>query len=652
MVNICTPVPPKSLVAFARRLRYSGGVRDKVYEHLSQRPEGATTQDLVDLIFVARGQDATVPARIVTTLLSDDERFILREPEGRWYTRLHDTLATSLDDTTFVVVDLETTSLGTSAHHIIEIAAARVRHGKVLAELSHLVNPGLRLPPFITRLTGIDDAMLADQPTIYEIWPRFIELLGQDVLVAHNASFDLSFLNAVSTLLNGAPLGNPVLCTLKLARRLLPDLKRRGLDALAAHYAIPQSDRHRALGDVRITTEVLFHLLERCPPLGVVRLDQALALQDQARDGRRFECFLPQEKIRQLPSEPGIYRLYGSDSRLLYVGRARNLRERVGSYLSNAAGHSNKTLELIRHAYDVRVEALGSELEAALEEAAAIRRERPPYNRLAKHLPRVAFIKLTVGDELPRLAMTTKPRHGRSRYFGPFRDRVEAEQIIGLLTRLYRLRTCPGQLKPAPEVVPCFQEQAGACTAPCAARVTAADYRSQVDSCLRLLDGDAREAESRLIAQRDALSEALRFEAAARTQRDIELLGTVVRKQRARSWIKSNPNLLILQPARGRVVLAYVVLAGSLAWRTRLHAAADVDHLGETITAVVKEPRLVSGDEQTDGMTIVAAWLRDHGERDGYVFELAPGMLETERPATQVEEWRAACASLLSASAP
>lgn len=628
-------------------LSYTQRVREKLYEHLRQRVEGATTQELTDLMFTAAGSDAAVRGRVLDALIGGDERFVLREAEGRWYARIHQALAAPLAQTTFVVVDLETTSLGTSVHNIIELAAVRVRAGKIDGNFSQLVNPGLKLPPFITRLTGIDDSMLVGQPTIFEVWPRFLEFLGSDVLVAHNADFDVGFLNDVASLRNGAPLANPVLCTLKLARRLLPDLPRRGLDALAAHFAIPQLDRHRALGDARVTSEVLFHFLDLMAARGVTHLEQAIELQFQARDGRPFECFLSREKIQQLPTEPGIYRFYDEESRLLYIGRARNLRERVGHYLSNASGHSDKTLDLIRQARDVRVEVLGSELEAALEEAAAIRRQCPPFNRLTKHLPRVAFIKLTVGDEFPRLAITVKPRRGRSRYFGPFRDRIQAEQIIGMLTRLYELRTCPGQLRPSPETEPCFQGKAGACTAPCAAKVSAPDYHRQVEECLALLEGDAAVGVQRLIDTRDEHAQALRFESAARTQRDIELLQFVARKQRSRSWITSNPNLLILQPAKHSFVLAYVVLGGALALRRHLHAGADVEGLAQQIHEAMQAPRPETNrDGQVDGMTIVAAWLRDHGERDGYVFALET--LETQRPAT-LEEWRAACDSLLSA---
>ena len=383
-------------------------MRDKLHEYLLERPGGASPRELLDLVFTQPGADPEFGPRFLHALLAPDPRFVWRAGDGTWNARLHETLVRPLSDTTFVVVDVETTGGAAAATNIIEIGAARVRSGRVLEEFQQLVNPGSRLPAFITRLTGIDDTMLADQPPITAVWPRFVEFLGDAVIVAHNAAFDVGFLNAAALAHNGRALSQPHLCTLRLARRLMPELRRRSLDVLAGHFGIPTSDRHRALGDVRITVEIFFHLLERLAARGIGHLHQALDLQHHARDGRRFVCLLPRDKVAQLPAEPGIYRFFGGDGRLLYIGKAKNLRERVGSYLSNAAGHSNKTLDLIRHSCDVRVQVTGSELEAALEEAEAIRRHKPPYNRLGKHLPRIAFIKLSIADEFPRLSITGK----------------------------------------------------------------------------------------------------------------------------------------------------------------------------------------------------------------------------------------------------
>jgi len=620
-------------------------VRQKLYEYLRERPAGASSRELLELMFTQPGADPDLGARVLRGMLGDDARFVWRDTEQTWHAHDNLALARSLADTSFVVVDLETTGLSATATGIIEIGAARVQSGRIVETFEELVNPGTRLPPFITCLTGIDDGMLKAAPPIDVVWPRFRAFLGMDVIVAHNASFDLGFLNAAATALDGGVLPQPHLCTLKLARRLLPQLRRRGLDALAAHFGIPQVDRHRALGDVRITVEVLFQLLERLAVRGVTRLDQTLDLQGQARDGRPFVCPLPRARVEQLPAAPGVYRFFSAEGRLLYVGKAADLRERVRSYLSNSRRHSNKTLDLIRHVHDVRVSVTGSELEAALDEAEAIRREQPPYNQLGKHLPQVAFVKLSLTGPYPRLSITRRLGRGQGRFVGPFRGREEAERVVGLLTRLFRLRTCGAALRPDSAVSPCFHGQVGACSAPCAARVDVAAYRQQVETCLAFLDGDASWAESELIRRRDALATECAFEAAGKAQRDLELVRKVVRRQRTLGWVVEQQNFLVLQPVADRTaVCAYLVLSGRLVGRARLQ---DPTHLESFVApvaatgAAARVRRLMP--EDVDGTTILAAWLRGRGERDGYVYRIE----DATRPAARVSEWQAACADLL-----
>src|SRR5579862_5630546 len=657
-------------------------MRQKLYEYLLERPAGATPRELLDLIFTQPGGDAEFGPRFIQTLLAADARFVWRADDGRWAAGVHDLLAQPLAACTFVILDIETTGpaagvgsagplpsfgaaqdrvgslwaahaakpFGINRQGIIEIGAARVRGGRVVEEFQQLVHAEMRVPPFITGLTGIDDAMLAGQPRLAEVWPRFAAFVGDAVLVAHNAPYDLGYLNAAALAYTGDALANPHLCTLKLARRLLPGLRRRGLVALAAHFGIPQRDRHRALGDVRITVEVFFHLLESLAVRGVTRLDQALDLQHHARDGRRFVCLLPRDTIDRLPPAPGIYRFFDDGGRLLYVGKAKSLRERVGSYLSNAAGHSNKTLDLIRHARDVRVETCGSELEAALAEAAAIRRERPPYNRLGKHLPRIAYLKLTVAEEFPRLSIADKLSSRAARYLGPFRTRHEAERALGMLTRLFRLRTCAGRLRPDAAFTPCFHGQIDTCTAPCTGRTVAEHYRAAADACVALFDGDTAAAERELTARREAHTAALRFEAAARAQRDLDLLRTLERRQRTLGWVTAEASFVVFQSSLERtVVLTYVVLRGRLVAHARVHDASQVDALFARVQALAtarQRTRLEPHD--VDGTTILAEWIRDRGETDGVILPLGQG--QTQQPATQLSEWRAACADLLSTS--
>jgi len=625
-------------------------MRDKLHQYLVERPAGASPRELLELVFTQPGADLEFGPRFLHALLGADMRFVWREEAGTWNARLHEALARPLNDTTFVVVDLETTGGAAAAANIIEIGAARVQGGRVLAEFQQLVAPGVRVPPFITGLTGIDDTMLAGQPSIGEVWPWFLDFLADAVIVAHNAAFDLAFLNAAALAQSGRALPHPHLCTLRLVRRLLPQVRRRGLDVVAGHFGVPASDRHRALGDVRITVEVFFHLLELLAARGITHLHEVLDFQHHARDGRRFVCPLPREKVEQLPSAPGIYHFFGADGCLLYIGKAKSLRQRVGSYLSNAAGHSNKTLDLIRHIADVRVQVAGSELEAALCEADAIRAHKPPYNRLGKHLPRIAFIKLWMGDVYPRLSITDKLAVGKARYIGPFRKREQAEEVVGLLSRQFRLRTCSGALRPDAAVTPCFQGQVGACTAPCAARVTVAEYREQVDRCLAVLNGHTQPAIAELLGRRGDHAAALRFEAAARVQRDLDLLELLLRRQRTLGWIVGQQNFLVLQPGvERRSALAYVVLAGRLALRERLSDGAQVEALAAAIRErfAAYQGTSIRRDE-VDGTHVIAAWLRHRGDAEGFVFRLE----SADVAAHEVAEWRTACHSLLSSSVP
>ena len=165
--------------------------------------------------------------------------------------------------TTFVVVDVETTGLSPRDGGITEIAMIKVRNGLLWDEYSTLVNPLIPIPFDITSLTGIDDEMVADAPTAEEVAPVIAEFLGDGVFTAHNAPFDLGFVN--STLSKGRidRIQNPVLCTCKLARRLLPNLFSKSLGPVAKQLGIKNSHRHRASGDAYATAQVLIQFLNR-----------------------------------------------------------------------------------------------------------------------------------------------------------------------------------------------------------------------------------------------------------------------------------------------------------------------------------------------------------------------------------------------------
>jgi DNA polymerase-3 subunit epsilon len=595
-------------------------VRQRLYDYLLERPGGATPDELLALVFTGPGRDPEFGPRFITALLGADARFSYAPAEQRWRARRYEPLASALASTEFVVLDLETTGGAPGSGAIIDVGAVRVRDGRLGESFESLVNPRRPIPPFVAHLTGIDDASVAAAPGIERALPRLRAFIGEAVVVAHNAVHDLAHLNCAAQALGADEIDAPTLCTMRLTRHFEPGLRRRGLDAVAAALGIATFGRHRGLGDARITAEILTVWLERAAERGITRLDELLALQDTASDGRPFVVHVPRARLRAVPPVPGVYHLLGADGRVLYVGKARRLRERLASYFTNARGHRRRTLELVRNTHDFAVTETGSELAASLLEARRIRELKPPYNRQRRQLPRVGFLKLNVRNAFPRLWVTQRLGADRAVYLGPFPSVTAAERAHRVLARLFGLRTCPGSLTPASDASPCTEGQIGHCPAPCAARLDAAAYRRGVDACLALLDGSDDGPLEALHARRDALAERECFEAAERVQRDVEVLDDIRRRRRTLGWIVGRQNFVVLLPTEERrVAHLYAVLGGRLAFEQEVAADADVPaalrRVRESFARYQGAP-LARGD--VEASTILAAWLRDRG-REGIV---------------------------------
>jgi DNA polymerase-3 subunit epsilon len=598
-------------------------VRERLYGYLLERPSGATTDELFALIFSGGGRDPEFGGRFLDALLGQDPRFRFSSDDRRWRARLHDELARPLAATSFVVVDLETTGGAPGSGRITEIGAVRVANGRLGASFQTLVNPGRPIPPFVMALTGITNEMVADAPRIHDVLPAFLDFVGDAVLVAHNAAFDMAHLDAAHRMHAGRPLSRPSLCTQRLARRLVPELRRRSLDAVASHFGIAVHDRHRGLGDARIAAEILCVLLERAAALGVAHLDQLLDLERAASDGRPFIVHVPREKLHDVPARPGVYHLLGQDGRLLYVGKARRLRDRLGSWFSNARGHGPRALEMLRQVYDFRLTETGSELAASLLEMRQIRDLKPPYNKAGKQVPRVGFLKLTARSAWPRLSVTQRLGVDRSVYVGPFPSRASAERAQAVLARVFGLRTCSERIAPSPDVSPCLLGQVGTCPAPCAGRIGRDDYRANVEAALAFVEGRDEGARDVLVARRDAATAEERFEAAARAQRDLDVLDDITRRRERLAWVVGRQNFVVLLPTADRsAAQLYAVLGGRLVLESRIDAAADllaaVRFVRERFHRFQDAP-LERGD--VDASTILSAWLRDRAQ-EGLVLTL------------------------------
>jgi DNA polymerase-3 subunit epsilon len=281
-----------------------------------------------------------------------------------------------LEDAHFVVVDLETTGLSPRDARICEIGAQRVRRLALEDAYETLVDPGVPLPPAVTSLTGILPRELSGSPTVGSAVRRLVAFAGDAALVAHNARFDLAFLDRELERLTGRRVAAPVVDTMWLARRLLEGRTRRvGLASLAHFFGVPTEPCHRALPDARATAEILLVLIGLAQERGARTVADLVELA--APRARRLHT--KRALVAGAPPRPGVYVFHGAHELVLYVGRARDLRARLRSYFAGA--RQRPAVEAALAALE-RVEwrETGSELEAALEELRLLRTLRPPAN--------------------------------------------------------------------------------------------------------------------------------------------------------------------------------------------------------------------------------------------------------------------------------
>jgi DNA polymerase-3 subunit epsilon len=298
----------------------------------------------------------------------------------------HDLL---VERATYVVVDLETTGLRPGTCRICEIGAVRVRELELGETFQTLADPGVPLGRAVASLTGLADSELRRAPSVEEGVRRFLDFAGDAVLVAHNARFDLAFLDRETERLTGRRLAGPVVDTVALARRVLEGrVARAGLASLAHFFGTSARPCHRALPDASATAEILVALIGLAQERGATTVADLCELAST----RTRRVYMKRSLAFGAPPRPGVYLFRDSHDQVLYVGRARDLRARLRSYFRT--DRQRPAVEAALAALE-RVEwrELGSELEAALEELRLIRELRPPGNARVSRPDRYVYFR-------------------------------------------------------------------------------------------------------------------------------------------------------------------------------------------------------------------------------------------------------------------
>ena len=275
----------------------------------------------------------------------------------------------------YCIVDIETTGNSIKGNRITEISIFKYDGYEIVDEYTTLVNPHCEIPYFITRLTGIDNDMLRDAPTIEEIAQNILDITKGTIFVAHSVNFDYNIIkNELKEI--GYEFTRKKLCTVRLSRKLLPGYHFYSLGKLCSSLNIPLTDRHRARGDAHATT-LLFQKLLRTPNANQVFKSFLNARSQEAT----LPSALPKEVFERIPTQPGIYYFKDRKGKIIYVGKAINLKKRV---LGHFYDKSTKEVQLCKDTADIDFELSGSELLALLMESSAIKNIYPLYNRAQK----------------------------------------------------------------------------------------------------------------------------------------------------------------------------------------------------------------------------------------------------------------------------
>ena len=611
---------------------------------LLERGEPLSTGELARHIFggVALTASAVSPWSLLVDPLLRASPLFTRDDLGAWRLAAWDAGARSLDDVEFVVLDVETTGLAPGRHRLIEVGAVVVRKGEPAETFRALINPERRIPQFISQFTGISPYMVGRAPKAAAVLPRLRDFIAERPIVGHNIGFDLNFLSYESDRCGISPAFPTVgVDTIALARRYLTGMRRAGLDRVAAALHIPVSTRHRALPDAQITAKVFLLLLARAREEGCETLEDLYRVLDgvapahgRSQAGRPTGSMYLNPAWRQkFPTQPGVYLMKDEAGEVIYVGKAKCLRDRLASYYSQPLGYTRKMDGLLQSVRDIETRVLGSELEALLVESQLIKQLQPRYNVQLRNYEHYPFIKVDVQHAYPRFYATREVSADGARYFGPFRSGRIVDATLELIQKVFPIRTCTKGLPPqAPPSEPCLRYHLKRCPAPC--RGVLSDeaeraYRSAVEEACAFLGGERDDLIDRL--KREMFEAAARqdFERAARLRDALRGADQVLLGQRLVTGAVEANNLLIVYPsAEPEHLELYLIRHGRLAAQRRTpHAPERLEEDLRALAALAAEmgaPPGRVGKAEVDQINIIARWISHHSEDDERAFFRLP----------------------------
>jgi len=468
-----------------------------------------------------------------------------------------------ITETEFAVLDFETTGVSGKKNRVIEIGIVQVKNLEIIDSYQTFINPGLLVPYYITRITGITDADLYDAPYFEDVTSEVLDFIGDSILVAHNLPFDHSFLkNEFMRADTFLPQMNS-LCTLKLARKMFPELKSKSLGNLVKHFGIKHKDVHRALGDAMATAKLLIKMISQLKEdQNVSTIDELIAHQSVTPIKSNLRIIKKKLAVdfAKAPTTPGVYLFKDAKGKIVYIGKAKVIKKRVSNYFSNTA--ARKAKQIVRKASSLEYIQTNSELSALILESELIKKHKPPLNTMLKKYPQQFFIRVTLTHDYPSLSSVSKIEFDGNDYFGPYSNRETSKNLIEIVDKTYQLRECSDkELKRGKK---CYLLDIKRCVAPCINPISE-EYKKELSSAYTFLAGENQEAVNKLLNKMKSLSEEQKYEEAAEI-RDItnqilnqlnrsSILAEPVNKANALIKITANSNIDFILFIDGKLLI-------------------------------------------------------------------------------------------------
>ncbi|WP_027126710.1 exonuclease domain-containing protein [Gelidibacter mesophilus] len=368
----------------------------------------------------------------------------------------------------YAILDIETTGGKFNEEGITEVAIYKFDGHTVVDQFISLINPEREIQPFVVNLTGINSKMLRTAPKFYEVAKRIVEITEDCIIVAHNSEFDYRILRTEFSRL-GFEFKRKTLCTVQLSQEIMPEQESYSLGKLTRALGIPVSDRHRASGDA-IATVKLFKLL-------LAKDVKKTIIQDAVKAEPTYKMATNLKTIiDELPSITGVYYLHDTYGKVIYIGKSKNIRNRVNQHFTNP-----KSKKLQNKVAAVTYEATGSELVALLKESAEIKQNKPSFNR-AKRQSVFTHALYSFTDEHGYLNLKIDDADGRKKPITTFSNKQNGKQFLISAVETYNL--CPKLVGLGSDKTKCFQYQTNKCEGACIQEESPSDYNLRVQELI------------------------------------------------------------------------------------------------------------------------------------------------------------------------